>query len=182
MNRTKFEELKKKTEDIIAEKNAADAELTDQIKKNQEKIAAARADMKAAEERDDSKAYGEASSLVDMLTERIRKAEEKRAIIHNTPTIPRELYDEISAFLQNETSIQAKQEGADILKHLDAIKQIIEASNAYHHELATFAQSCEHTNKADYRGDFRFITLSALPAAATDELLRAMYPFRNYRQ
>lgn len=173
MSRERFEYLQAQAQDAIKQKAARAAELQEIINNSRVIMATQRAEMSRAEEAGDPEAYAQAQTLINMHQDRVAKAEQEQRQAVQDPVIAGSLYDEIRAFLQEETEQATQEELREIKAHMDAVEDIIIRATAYHQELANFAGECERVNHASITGRFNNISLSSPPAWLIEDLLRA---------
>lgn len=173
MNEKRFEELKQSIGSVISSGSTRAGQIQKTIQECDQQLAVQRAAMNAAEARNDPEAYQAAFSLVNMYTDRRKKAEAEQAAAYRAPVIPPEKYQEISDFLCEEGSAIAEEERAAIWEHLAAIIEIKNRFESYTHQLRVFADQCERANRASIMGEFRLITVGMLPEHWTEEIIRA---------
>ena len=171
MSRERFEDLQAQAQAAIKSKAARAAELQEIINNSHTVMAAQRVAMSQAEQANDPEAYAQAQTLINMHKDRVAKAEEEQRAAVQNPVIAGSLYDEIRAFLQEETTQATVDELREILDHLQAVEDIVTRAKAYHQELANFAGECERVNGASIMGNFRNIVLSSPPSWIIDDLM-----------
>ena len=182
MSRERFEELKAKAEGHIKHKDGRALELQQTITNSASMIALYQQQKEQAEADNNPEAYAEACTLVNMYSDRKRKAEEEQGRGAWEPAIPASLYNEINSFLQAETEQCVKEEIKEILEHLEAAEEIIERAQAYNQELREFSAECERVNRASYTGEYRPMTVGSMPAPLSDGVKELLYHYRRMSQ
>lgn len=163
MNRERFQELKAKTEATIAAKNAEAAELQKTIEDCDQNIAANRAAADQAEAASNPEEYQKAYSLLSMYCDRRTKTQKRQQAAVIQPVIAGADYDELKAFIEQETAQISAEEAEEIKEHLKAILDIRDRFDSYRNEISRFTNECEVVNKASITGKFHLITISRTP-------------------
>lgn len=179
MSRERFEDLKAKAEGLINRKDARALELQQIINDSGVNIALNQQKKDDAEAANDPEAYAQACTLINMYSDRKRKAEEEQGRGGFEPALPAELYEEIRDFLQLESGQLATDEGREIKALLEEAQAIVERSQAYYHELHMFAEECERANRASYTGQYRLMSVGMMPAPLSDGLKELLYHFQR---
>lgn len=179
MSRERFEELKARAEGHIKRKDANALELQKTITDSAAMIAQYEQQKEQAEADNDPEAYAQACTLVNMYTDKKRKAEAEQGRGEWAAAIPLDLYEEIRAFLQLETEQCAHDEMTEIKALLQEADAIIQRADAYHLELSTFAQECERVCRASYTGEYRHLTVGSMPPALAEDVKTALYSFNS---